>query len=133
MGPESARITIIVIDDVGWELLDRAVAPHIGALMTRGMVFTEAWAYPTCTSARAGLLTGRHATRTGVGSLLSSPDEPGLLHDEITLAEALQEPVHFIGKWHVSNPRCQGSCRPQPPGPSASCTGGAARSLPLAG
>jgi len=30
-------------------------------------------------------------------------------------------------------PRCQDSCRLPSPGPSASCTGGAARSLPLAG
>ena len=110
--PDEPRITVIVADDFGWDLLFRAHTPNIDALMAEGLVFSEAWAYPSCAPTRAALLTGRHATRTGMGSNVSSPGEPGLALSETTLAEVLDEPVDLFGKWHVSqrptDPNTQG-------------------------
>ena len=96
---------VILVDDVGWGLLEAAETPHIDGLMAGGTVFTQAWAYPSCSPARAALLTGRHAFRTGVGAVLkpNKPHErPGLAHAEVTLAEALPVPCDAFGKWHVS-------------------------------
>jgi arylsulfatase A-like enzyme len=104
-GAPPPRITIILIDDMGWELYNRAITPHMDALMAGGVVFTQAWAYPACAPARAALLTGRHATRTGLGSNLNQPGEPGLAFGEVTLGELLPEAVDYIGKWHVSKRR----------------------------
>lgn len=94
-----------MIDDLGWELYERAQTPHMDALMATGLVFTQAWAYPACAPARAALITGRHATRTGMGSNLNEPGEKGLAYGEVTLAELLSEPVDYFGKWHVSKRR----------------------------
>ena len=111
--PTSAPITIIVLDDIGYELLELAKTPTIDALAAGGIAFQQAWAYPVCSSARAALLTGRHALRTGIGGLIK-PDDPstGLALSETTLAELLVEPVEMFGKWHVGhgprNPNDQG-------------------------
>lgn len=107
-------ITIVFVDDVGEELLASAHTPVLDALTAGGLMFRQAWSYPNCSAARAALLTGRHATRTGVGSVLkwSAVDEPGLAYAETTFAELLPEPVHMFGKWHLSfrhtDPNAQG-------------------------
>src|SRR5262245_15909232 len=41
--------------------------PRIDELAASGLRFTNAWANPTCSPTRAGIQTGRHAFRTGVG------------------------------------------------------------------
>ncbi len=107
-------ITIILMDDVGYELLDRAATPNIDALTTGGLEFTRAWVYPACSPTRAAILTGLYPTRTGIGSVLKwgnkSAFSLGLEHT--TFAELLNEPVHAFGKWHVSyrhtDPNSQG-------------------------
>lgn len=101
----SHPITVVLIDDVGWDLLARAHTPNIDAIAARGATFTRAWSYPSCSPTRAALLTGRHATRTGVGSIIGEgyPSEPGLGYHETTIAELLPEAVHAFGKWHVSH------------------------------
>ena len=108
-------ITIILLDDVGWNLIQNVHTPCIDALAAGGVTFTRAWAYPSCSPARAALLTGRHAWRTGVGSVLKwswSGTNPGLKASEVTLAELLPEPVEAFGKWHLSyrkdDPNLQG-------------------------
>lgn len=104
--PAPPRITVIVLDDVGWELLQCANTPHLDALAGSGVTFTQAWAYPSCSPARAALLTGRHAWRTGVGKVLSwvlPATNRGLDPEEVTFAELLPERAEAFGKWHVNH------------------------------
>lgn len=108
-------ITILMIDDVGWNLLNGAHTPHLDQLMQEGVVFENAWSYPSCSPTRAALLSGRHAHRTGVGEVLkwqSAATNRGLHVNEVTLAEALGEPMDVLGKWHVGfrkgDPNTQG-------------------------
>ena len=107
-------ITIILMDDVGYELLERAATPNIDALAAGGLNFSRAWVCPACSPTRAAILTGLYPTRTGIGSVLKWGDKSayslGLEHT--TFAELLNEPVHAFGKWHVSyrhtDPNTQG-------------------------
>jgi len=101
--PVEPRITIVVIDDVGWELWREARTPHLDALAARGVTFTRAWAYPACSPARAALLTGRHAFRTGVGRVVRGQrGVRGLALSETILPELLPERCEAFGKWHVA-------------------------------
>ncbi len=99
-----APILIVVLDDVGWDLLERAEVPTIDALAKRSARFRQAWSYQTCTPARAALLTGRYGFHTGIGTRLRKGklNEPGLPLEEQTLAEALPERVDAFGLWDVS-------------------------------
>jgi arylsulfatase A-like enzyme len=107
-------ITIILMDDVGYELLARAATPNIDALSAAGLNFTRAWVCPACSPTRAAILTGLYPTRTGIGSVLKWGDKSGfsLGLEHTTFAELLNEPVHAFGKWHVSyrhtDPNAQG-------------------------
>lgn len=98
-------ILIVVIDDVGWNLVEDAQTPTLDTLMTESVVFHQAWAYPVCSPTRASLLTGRHPFRHGVGSNLK-PDKPksrpGLALSEQILPEVLPGTMDAFGKWHVS-------------------------------
>ena len=89
---------------------------------TGGVLDTFYAAASVCTPSRAGLLTGRLPPRTGAGGTVFFPrNSPiswlqwlagysmGLLHDEITIADALGAAGYstsLIGKWHLgsSNP-----------------------------
>jgi arylsulfatase A-like enzyme len=107
-------ITIILMDDLGYELLDLAFTPNFDALVAGGLNFTRAWVCPACSPTRAAILTGLHPTRTGIGAVLTwgafGDYSLGLKHT--TFAEMLPEPVHAFGKWHVSyrhtDPNTQG-------------------------
>lgn len=109
----TAPVTVVVLDDVGWELLEEAPTPHLDALAARGVTFTRAWSYPACSTARAALLSGRHPWRTGVGAVVrGQAGERGLALEETTFAELLPERAEAFGKWHIgtgaTNPNDQG-------------------------
>lgn len=106
-------VTVIVLDDIGHEFLDAAQTPVIDALAAEGILFTQAWAYPLCSAARAALVTGRHGFRTGIGTAIKHDQTSvGLPLDEVTIAELLPEPCETYGKWHLgprpSDPTDQG-------------------------
>lgn len=110
---KTAPVTVIVLDDVGWELMEQGNTPELDSLAARSLVFRQAWAYPACSSARAAILTGRHAWRTGVGAVVrGQAGERGLALEETTFAELLPERAEAFGKWHVgtgaTNPNEQG-------------------------
>ncbi|MBK8978890.1 MAG: sulfatase-like hydrolase/transferase [Planctomycetes bacterium] len=106
------NLLVILMDDVGVESLAPwgvgsapAPTPRLDALARSGVMFRNAWANPWCTPTRAQLLTGRHALRTGIGSVLPGPD---LDPREITLPVQLRRhgaphASAAIGKWHLSN------------------------------
>jgi arylsulfatase A-like enzyme len=63
-------------------------------------------AAPVCTPARAALLTGRYAIRSGVTGVLFPEDTTGLPASEYTLAEALRDTGYhttLVGKWHLGS------------------------------
>lgn len=119
--PTFSHIVVIVLDDVGVDNLscygegsDTPSTPNIcDRLASKGALFRNAWANPTCSPTRASIQTGRYGFRTGV-TFAGDELPPG----EITLPEALAEPLDqqlgfataAIGKWHLS-----GANRSHPP------------------
>lgn len=118
------NILLVVSDDLGTEasvcyprpVTDRAPQPNIMELCRRGVAFDRAWASPTCSPTRAGLMTGRHSSRTGVGTALGlGTTGPSL--DEYGLPQALKDTGHgyvtgAFGKWHLSDPTNGGNDHP---------------------
>jgi arylsulfatase A-like enzyme len=74
-------------------------------MAAEGVRLTEFYsAAPTCTPARAALLTGRYPLRSGLVRVLVPKEKWGIPRSEITLAEALKEAGYtnaIIGKWHL--------------------------------
>lgn len=107
------KVLLVVLDDIGIEQLnpyraalrlseDAPPTPHLQQLADEGVTFLQAWGAPTCSAMRAGLLTGRHPFRTGVGAALG-PRDDGLPSSELTFAEHLAglADTALIGKWHL--------------------------------
>jgi arylsulfatase A-like enzyme len=72
--------------------------------------FENAYTFPTCSPARAALLTGRYPSRYGLGNAIDSSEEPWSLPlSEVTIPEMLdQGSPHgytsaLIGKWHLAS------------------------------
>jgi arylsulfatase A-like enzyme len=82
--------------------------PHLDALADSGIRFTRWYSSsPVCSPSRAGLLTGRYPTRTGITQILQGKrGTPGLPQSEITLATALKAAGYktgLFGKWHLGS------------------------------
>lgn len=115
---QAARnILVLVADDLGADSSSLtntvgpgtrlAETPVIDSLAQNGVVFTHAYARPSCSATRATLLTGRHAFRTGVGTAITGT-LPELRDNEYTVARAFaaQAPEYRVagfGKWHLGN------------------------------
>jgi arylsulfatase A-like enzyme len=108
------NLLLIIADDVGIDSLalfnDDAGAsfpptPTLNGLAQRGISFSRAYAYPTCSPTRAAILTGRYGYRTGV----FSPQSAHLHADEYTLPEVLANSPQLgyrlasVGKWHLGS------------------------------
>jgi arylsulfatase A-like enzyme len=71
-----------------------------------GVRLTEFYAAPSCSPARAMLLTGRYPFRTGIYHALGPDSDIGLSTDEVTVAEALKSAGYrtaMFGKWHLGS------------------------------
>ncbi len=104
------NILLIIADDIGIESLDLynndpgaslPPTPTLNRLANSGILFSNAYAYPTCSPTRAAMLTGRFGYRTGV----LSPNSSDLAANETTLpevfsAQALPYALGSFGKWH---------------------------------
>lgn len=128
---DQANVLVIVLDDVGIENLGfygynpegifcgpgspppASNTPNLDVLAMDGVIFRRAYAYPVCSAARAALMTGRHAFRTGMGGLSSGPSFGlyTLPSSERTIPEMLKGgfPGSFtryrcgaFGKWHLT-------------------------------
>ena len=109
--PEQPNVLLLIADDYGVEssvcyeelAVNPANTPRLAELCNDGLVFENAWSSPSCTPTRAGLLTGRHGFRTGIG------EQNGALQigaDELTLPRLLDQSdsgyrAASFGKWHL--------------------------------
>jgi hypothetical protein len=72
------NVVLIIADDLGRDYCD-IYSDHgpsvvnltnVRRLLTRGVVFNNAWSNPLCSPTRAGILTGRYSFRTGEGDVV---------------------------------------------------------------
>ncbi|MEQ1567195.1 MAG: sulfatase-like hydrolase/transferase, partial [Myxococcota bacterium] len=82
--------------------------PRIDGLAAQGVLFRNAYTYPTCSASRAALLTGRYGRRNGMGGIVDlDSSEHELPLREVTVPEALERSganwsAAALGKWHLS-------------------------------
>lgn len=105
------NIIFILADDLGWSELGCYgntfnETPHIDALATEGVRFTQAYAAaPVCSPYRAALLTGQYPARIGISDYLRPNSANALSTEHTTLAEAMRDGGYatgMIGKWHLT-------------------------------
>ncbi len=113
-----SNVLVVLADDLGVDVVTAygegaapPPTPNLDALAQRGVLFRNAWAYPSCSPARASILTGRYPFRTTVGRWIRHANNVGpavgtVRADEWTLPEVLDRSgagyAHAaIGKWHV--------------------------------
>ncbi len=106
---KAPNILLVIADDLGldasnqYDISDEnPTTPSLDQLAAEGLVFENAWSNPTCSPTRAGILTGKFGTRTGVltpGDVLSE--------DETSLQSYIHQHLPgkyvdaVIGKWHL--------------------------------
>lgn len=106
------NLVIVFADDMGYgdprvyNPRSRVPTPHIDALASRGMRFTDAHtASSVCTPSRYGLLTGRYPWRSRLPvGIVNSWGAAVIDRDRLTLGRALQQLGYrtaCIGKWHL--------------------------------
>ena len=112
-GPAADRPSFVVIlaDDLGWGDLasyghPTIRTPNIDSLAAEGVRFTNGYAAaPVCSPARAGLLTGRIPSRTGIYDWIPPGSDVHLTLDETSVATLLRQAGYdtcFVGKWHLN-------------------------------
>jgi arylsulfatase A len=104
---------VIFTDDLGYGDLGcfgspTIQTPNLDRMAAEGLKLTSFYAQPSCTPARAALLTGRLPMRSGMFRVIFPEEDVGLPQQEITIAEALKElgyKTAAIGKWHLGHAR----------------------------
>lgn len=113
------NVVVVVADDVGFTDLgaygSEIRTPHIDAIASRGVLFTNFHASPMCSPSRAMLLTGVDSHLTDVASLhvatpLRHRGRPGyrgeLSTDVVTIASRLRAAgyrTYLSGKWNLGH------------------------------
>lgn len=108
--PKAPNILLVIADDLGKDTLSAygisnnpAHTPTLDRLAAEGLVFDNAWSSPTCSPTRAGILTGKLGTRTGVlqaGDALPASEQSLQSHLRQYLPGKYSDAV--IGKWHLA-------------------------------
>ncbi len=78
--------------------------PRIDGLASQGLTLTQFLTEPGCTPSRAGLMLGRYAHRSGLGSIIAGGTPNTLQAEEITLGELFKTAGYataITGKWHL--------------------------------
>ncbi len=90
--PKSPNLVLIFADDLGYGDLScfgnpALMTPNLDRMAQEGIKLTSFYAAPSCTPARAALLTGRYPVRSGLYRVLGPDAKIGIPPSEITLAE----------------------------------------------
>src|SRR5207248_10463798 len=105
------NILVLLCDDLGYGDLGcyghpMIRTPNLDKLARQGILFTQCYAAaPVCSPSRAGLLTGRCPTRSGVYSWIDPNNPMHLPAREVTLATLLRQVGYrtaHVGKWHLN-------------------------------
>lgn len=105
------NVVILFCDDLGYGDLacyghEQIRTPNLDRLAEDGVRFTDFYSTsPLCSPSRAGLMTGRNPTRTGVYSWIAGGNPMELPGDEVTVAELLRDAGYrtcLAGKWHLN-------------------------------
>jgi arylsulfatase A len=105
------NVVIFFVDDMGYGDVGvygatDIATPHMDRLAAEGMRFTAFTAAPTCTPARAALLTGSYGQRVSVPVSYFPASPEGLNPTEVTIAELLRARGYatgMFGKWHLGD------------------------------
>lgn len=112
--PEHPNFLVIVLDDFGTDKLGAMKesptpppTPRLDGLARDGVMFRNAYTYPTCSSSRTALLTGRYGRRNGMGGIVELDDSTWEVPlKEVLIPEALDRVTDYasaaVGKWHLS-------------------------------
>ena len=102
-------VVVLLADDLGWGDIGIhggvAETPNIDRLARQGVRLNRFYAYPTCSPARAAMLTGRSPHRYGITGPVRLRDV-GLPKSESILTTDFQNAgyqTNLIGKWHLGN------------------------------
>lgn len=111
--PSSTKpnILLIIADDLGKDALSgytegtlKPNTPHFDSIRNSGLMFTNFWAYPTCSPTRASIITGKYGYHTGVkwaGDELSSSET--ILQQYINQETNNAYATAIVGKWHLTD------------------------------
>ncbi|MEM7286511.1 MAG: sulfatase-like hydrolase/transferase [Actinomycetota bacterium] len=115
------NILLLIADDFGIEssacFEAASPAPFLASICDEAVVFDNVWSSPTCSPTRAGILTGRHSFRTGIGEQANTTNGLVIGATEWTLPRVLDAAesgyAHAsFGKWHLGgdldNPNTMG-------------------------
>jgi arylsulfatase B len=106
------NIVLIVADDLGWKNVSyqggTTRTPNIDAIARKGVELDRFYAAPLCSPTRAGLMTGRHPLRMGIGCSVITPWRThGMPADERIIPEVLAGAGYArrgcFGKWHLGH------------------------------
>src|SRR5215475_3365495 len=115
MADKQPNIVVFFWDNFGWGelgcygggVLRGAPTPRIDKFADQGLKLLNFNVEAQCTPSRSAILTGRHAIRSGTGSVSVSGLD-GMTQWEVTSAKALSDAGYATGmwgKWHLgSNP-----------------------------
>ncbi|MCY2950712.1 MAG: sulfatase-like hydrolase/transferase, partial [Planctomycetota bacterium] len=105
------NVIVVMADDLGFECLgayggETYKTPHLDRLARSGMMFRQHFGTPVCSPARAQMLTGRYAFRSGFISIAGSSGAVAALDpkQEVTLANLMKGAGYstaITGKWHL--------------------------------
>ncbi len=105
------NVVVFLADDLGWKDTgfqgSEGRTPNLDQLCREGVRLERLYAMPLCSPTRAGLMTGRHPVRLGLGYTVVRPwSTYGLPPGETTIAEVFREAGYqtaAIGKWHLGH------------------------------